>query len=169
MLQYIVKSAEIEALGWNLEFTTDIAQRLQGLLREIIKTLKTEDNWGSWELFQPGKSDLMKVSSSGIDKAFSLVAQADVLSRAFYILTPPFLSNRNLESHHTNLIDFKERFIKSIIYDWTEGAGPKTAISKTNQLAGNIIAISHALSEMAQKNKTEMELMRKEKEISIDK
>jgi hypothetical protein len=169
MLQYIIKSAEIEALAWQLEFVIEVGKSIQGSLKKIIRNLKTEDNWGSWELFQPEKSDLMEIHSPGIDAAFSLSAQTDILSRAFSILTPTFMFNRNLESHHKNLIGFKEMFINSLLYDWTEGSGPKTAISKTNQLAGNINAIMHSLIELAQKNQTEIELMNKEKERFIEK
>jgi hypothetical protein len=169
MLQYIIKSAEIEALAWHLEFVIEEGKKIQDLLKKIIRNLKTEENWGSWELFHAGKSDLMEIHSSGIDAAFPLVAHTDALSRAFSILTPTFMFNRNLESHHKNLTGYKELFINSLLYDWTEGSGPKTAISKTNQLEGNIKAIMHTLTELAQKNQTEMELMNKEKERFIEK
>lgn len=169
MLQYIVKSAEIEALAWRLKFVTEVGKNIQDQLRIIIRNLKTEKDWGSWELFQAGKSDLMEIHSPGIDEAFSLVAKVDVLSRAFSFLTSPFIFNRNLESHHKNLIGYKELFINALMHDWTEGAGRKTVISKTDQLAGNINTIMHTLSELTQKNQTEMELMNTEKERFIEK
>ncbi|MFW6370958.1 MAG: hypothetical protein ACOC10_07120, partial [Bacteroidota bacterium] len=107
--------------------------------------------------------------SPGIDSALSQVAKADALSRAFSILTSTFIFNRNLESHHRILTDYKELFVKALLYDWTEGSGPKTAISKTTQLAGSITAIIYILKERAQKNMAEKELMNKEKETFIKK
>ncbi|WP_291858327.1 hypothetical protein [Marinilabilia sp.] len=167
MFQYVLKSAEIEGFIWLLEYTIEIGESIQNKLREILRNLKTEANWGSWELFDPTKKSALKIPASGIDKAFSGVAQADALATAFHILSPPFLFNNSLTSHHEKIPGYKEVFIKSILFDWLEGGGTKTTVLKTRQLSSYIHAILHALKETVQKKKTEFSLMEMERENAI--
>lgn len=169
MFQYLLKSAEVEGYIWLLEYVIEIGESIQNQLREIIRNLKTEETWGSWELFDPKKINALKIPASGIDKAFSGVAHADALATAFYILCTPFLFNNSLVSHHEKIPGYKEVFMKGILFDWLEGAGVKTTILKTRQLSGYIHAIHHALKETVQKKKTEFSLMEMERENAIEK
>ncbi|MFO8000966.1 MAG: hypothetical protein R6U46_06975 [Marinilabilia sp.] len=169
MFQFVDRSARIEAVDEELGRVINMGEEALTILRKIIKDLKQEENWGSWEDFFSKNSDPDKIPPTGMDFAYEKAPQADARTRAFSMLVEPFIEGRDMKLHAGNLQDLIESFINNMVYDWKYNSKPKNTLSKTSQTLNSLNMVLHGLNSLQEQNKNEKSLMEIEREKRIKK
>lgn len=159
MMQFLDKSAQIQSRGLELDRALEMGREAREHLSAIIRSIKQENSWGSWELFFSKKLDSDKIPASGMDEAIKEIPHADAKTRAFLILASPFFDNRDMVLHAKNLDGFLDVFISNMIHDWLRESKVKTTLSKANQVFSSINMILHGLVTLKNQNTNELGLM----------
>ncbi len=167
MIQFIDRSAEINSLKDELERVIHMGEDALQYIQQIIRTLKKEESWGSWDLFFSQKGDPEKIKASAIDEAFELIPKADTKLKSFGVLSSPFLSNRNMLLNIKSFEDFMPSMISNMIQDWLYESKIKTTISRANQVQNSLNMVLHNLKTFQTHNKNEIALMEVERQGRI--
>lgn len=155
MMQFLDKSAQIHSRGFDLDRALEIGQEVKEHLSRMIRSLKQENSWGSWDPFFSNKVDSDKIPASAMDEAIGEIPHADAKARAFVVLASPFFDNRDMVLNAKNLDGFLDAFIGNMIYDWVHESKVKTTLSKTNQVFSSINMLLHGLMALKSQNVNE--------------
>jgi hypothetical protein len=167
MFQLIDRSAQISTTCEELERAIETGEDAQRRLRQIVKNLKDEDSWGSWELFFSQKVASDNVPVSGLDFALAEAPMADAKIRTFSMLASSFFDTRDMSLHAANLEDFFGSFVDNMLYDWMIESKVRTLLSKTNLVLSSINMLLHRLSGSQKQSVNERAMMEVEQKNRI--
>ncbi len=169
MFQFVEKSAKLRAHYEALQDTIEAGTEVKTILQRMIKTLKNESNWGSWETFYSKKSDPFNIPPSYVDAAMEDLPVAHAKMHVFEIMSEQFSDNRDMELNLPNLEGFAESFIHNLVQDWITGAKVKTTLSKCNRVLSSVNIILHRLNALKSHCSNEIELIDLESSTRIEK
>ncbi len=169
MMQFIDQTAALEIDRLMLDRSIETGNDLRKRLAAILRALKSEENWGSWELFFSKKVDVKNIPPSGIDEAFEEVKKVDVLVRIFQFYVRDYFHNRDMTLHTENLGSFVDEFVHSMLIDWMYDSKIKASLSKINQLLNSVDMLLYGLNTLSVRNRNELSLSKTERDARISK
>jgi hypothetical protein len=167
MLQFIDQTAELEIARLLLDESIAQGTELRKRLAAVSRALKSEQNWGSWELFFSKKVDVENIPPSGVDEAFEEILEVDVLVRKFHFYVKDYFNNRDMTLHTENLVSFVDEFVHSMLIDWMFESKIKATFSRVSQMLNSIDMLLYGLNTLSVRNRNELALSQTERDARI--